>query len=187
MLKFENFKINQISDYNTLNFNQISDGKVSKCYQANDVIKKIYKMENNRMDYEVYALQKLRAYRHFPYIYKVEKEKKTIFMSYVGKSFKDIKKEEIPNNLQDQIDLIISILKMHDIFHRDLSISHFRISNNIVSLIDFGKCWYTKEQFDSNKLNKTACWNKLKYFNMDYIKTVINNFLKLKFKEFIID
>ncbi len=105
-------------------------------------------------------------------------------MSDVGKSFKDIKKKnEIPLNLQDQIDLIISILKMNNIFHRDLSISHFRVNeNNIVSLIDFEKCWYTKEQFDTNKARNTSCWQKLTYHNMDHIKTIINNYLKLTFK-----
>ncbi len=135
------------------------------------------------MDYEINALHSLRQYRGFPYLYKIDKTNRTIYMSDVGKSFKDIKKEEdLPLDLQDQIDLIISALKQNNIFHRDLSISHFRLKDNIVSLIDFEKCWYTKEQFDSNKNNKTACWKKLKYHNMDYIKEIINKYIKITFK-----
>ena len=168
----------------TLNFEQISNGKVSKCYKADDIVKKIYNLENNRMDYEVAALVALRHYRCFPYLYKIDKDNKTIYMSYVGKSFKEIKnKKEIPLNLQDQVDLLISYLKQNNIFHRDLSISHFRVHNNILSLIDFEKCWYTKEQYDFNKNNNTACWKKLNYHNMDHIKNIINKYFKLTFKD----
>lgn len=166
-----------------LNYEQISNGKVSKCYKAGNIVKKIYNLENNRMQYEIAALTTLRHYRCFPYLYKVDKENKTIYMSYVGISFKDIKnKKDIPLNLQDQVDLLISYLKQNNIFHRDLSISHFRVVNNIISLIDFEKCWFTKEQYDFNKTNNTGCWEKLKYHNMDYIKNIINTYLKITFK-----
>ena len=33
-----------------------------------------------------------------------------------------------------------------------------------------------------NKNNKTSCWNKLKYHNMDYIKDIINKYFKITFK-----
>jgi hypothetical protein len=158
---------------------QISFGKVSQCYRVSpNIIKKVFLVVNhNRISWELDALKKLEAYEHFPRVLCTDTAKGTFYMNDVGRSLKEIKsKSQMPRDLFVQVDYIIDALKKTNIFHRDLALEHFRIRNGVLSLIDFEKIFLTREQYEQNKKNNSAMWQKLTYHDMNHIKVMIQKY-----------
>jgi len=116
--------------------------------------KTVTKTYNNKrslhyVEKEIEWLKKFAEYKWCPRL--LNYGRKSITMSYQGEM---ISKKELPNDWQKQIDGILEGLKKHNCYYCDLRLSHLRLMDGKVSLIDFGQTrpftelrgWTTEKQ-----------------------------------------
>ena len=114
--------------------------KSRECYKKNNIVRKIFKNRClEKMSNEINSLHILRKYNHFPKIIHIDWENFSIDMTYVGESVVHKKLIDFPDDILKQFDDIATILKKNKIHHNDLSLYHFMLKDNTLSLIDFEK------------------------------------------------
>lgn len=91
---------------------------------------------------EVFALKKLTGYKHFPKLFKNTEDSVTI--DYCGKLL-----TILPEDWKDQAEIILNVLTMEGIIHRDIIPRNLLIINGIIKLIDFSWAGSIGEKFET--------------------------------------
>lgn len=127
---------------NHLKWKLYSDiGTTSTIYKAQDrfnfYIKKVYRanIENIYFEMECQALELLKGKNHFTKNCFIDKQNKTIYMDYLGKT---ISKINCPLNWKEQIEEILDILEKLNLYISDFQRNNICVLGNIINIIDFG-------------------------------------------------
>lgn len=157
---------------------KLSSSQVSQCSRVSPfIIKKTFIVEDERINWEINALNKLEKFPCFPKILALDMKRRVFYMNDVGTPLKTIQStKNLPKDILKQADIMIKSLKEVEVFHRDLSLEHFCLREGRLSLIDFEKCFLTNQEYERNKARNTSSWQKLKYHDMNHIRTMINAF-----------
>lgn len=125
---------------NEYHWKLLKSGRSGLCHISNKIIRKTYTNRcEERMSNELNALSILDKYEQFPKVVKVDWDHFIIYMTYVGRSIQEIPNKEIPHDVFEQLENIEHILKLENVHHNDLSISHLLINEGRLHLIDWEK------------------------------------------------
>ena len=108
----------------------------------------------SRLNYE---MQNNNNYKHFPILFDFDAQRLEIFTSYNGISLQELNSEVMVNNLDGQIDFIVSALESAGIYHLDMSMTKNNIlvdGDGCLSIIDFDMA-----QVDNRPFNWTVSEN----------------------------
>ncbi len=130
-------------------------GTSSIIYKAQDrfdfYIKKVYRknIPDIYFEMESKALEILKGKPHFTKNCFIDKQNKTIYMDYLGKT---LSKTNCPRNWKEQINEILDILQDINLYISDIQRNNICILGNKINIIDFGiVCFnsFNKEQIKS--------------------------------------
>ena len=99
----------------------------------------------NIVDNEVHWLNKLHDFKHTPTV--INRNKNKITLSYAGEP---LTSKNIPDNWQEQINVILKKLKEINCSHNDIKPSNLLLLNNNLMLIDFQWANYEHEEIPSD-------------------------------------
>lgn len=156
-------------------------GSTSKYYQCENkyFIKFPLKKENGILEREIFILNKLKDYEHFPKIILTTDD--FLVLTWCGER---LNINNIPNNIYYQIDEISNILLKEEINHTDIKDEELLIKDGILFLVDFGWGKYKgRHDCELNIPNVSLAENKFtddKQTLIDVIERIKNPVLFLK-------
>lgn len=154
----------------------IATGGTGEVYSiGNGVVRKIFKMDIHKKEFDILSRLNLVSSKYFPQIIDYSPTGKYIDMSYCGEI---INENNVPSGWLDQIVKIAKIFDKCGVLHFDIKQENILVHNNEIKIIDFEKSviekWYLHNTNDAEPFNfENECIyldDRIKFYDVIWAK-----------------